>query len=889
MNRGACLPPFSLRLHRGGQTLTDIIIALAVVSIGALGFIKAFGTLTRGLHNSRLNTIAVNLAQEKIESLKNLSYYSLLVTTATMTNGNLNITYDSSNYAPETFSYWGQTTLTRAVIVSYAAPVNGKVQALPYTDNDPGLKMITVYVFWNDNGTWKKTSFTNMRENPDIATLNASISGHVYVSPGNTALPDAVVSVLGSPQWNATTDVNGKYSLSVSSGDYMVGASSYGYYGASAGPLAVPSAGSVAQDLYLSAIGSGTVAALSVYFSSHILVSQVVADTLTWVADGTWQDVQYVELFNPTTFPVQIGSAVGCVPGTASADLQLNFTCGPNCSSKSLSNIPLCYSTPTVQAGSFYLIANTSFSFIVAATSVTPDAYFANAYYPAYSWTNTEIIQANHAGAVYVTNAADNGIIDGVGWSHTANSVNTAPMPGTIGTGIPQRNGLATGDQIVRMSSPCAEVAGFGRAYDTQDNYNNFLYDPTSPGSFFYSPAYGTLSGWFSNLSGFPAIGGFASSDDGLSSPAVISSATSFNPLNGGGASQGCYYGYFDIPNVATGAWMVTVASEALEEVISSVSVPVPGSMVLVLSTSTSPAIFTSTGLVPMTESAVGGYVAGTIENAAGVPLNGITVTGPGGSALTGPSGLYFLALDTGTGQTVTANPAQADPIYVSQAQSLDVLLGEVTTQNFELSQGGGIMGYATTGLAALPGVVFVASSAAGGSATGTTDATGHFYITNLATGTYSVTPSLNSYESSNPTQVSNVSLTVAGSSEFSSSFTISGVLGTFAGVVSAGGSAITTGALIIASTATLSYPPPIIYGSSATGQAYFYATASKPDGTYALPVRGSSTAQSYTYNLLAVYSTVNPATGAVVIVSQSMNGQTVNEGATAPVNFTGL
>ena len=877
-----------------GQTLPEIVAALAVISIGALGFMKAFGSMSQALYRSRYGTIAVNLAQEKIESLKNLSYYDLLVTTAPATQPQLNFQYDTVDYAPESFSYWGGETMTRAVYVGYAAPENGKLVPEPYTASDPGLKMITVTVYWNDNKGWHDVVMTNLKENPNIAALNATITGTVSDTAGGY-VDGAVVSVLGSPQWSAQTNSNGLYLLSVAAGSYTVTASSLGFTSASSGLLSAPASQSVTQNFSLSPISSGAVAAMSVFFSSHIVISQIVADTQTVVADGTTQGVEYVELFNGTTYPIDLASTPSPACPDTGQHYNLSYICGGHgstgCSPATPSgglNPNLCFISTYVPAGSFFLIANTSMSFTVAgATAAAPDAYFGPnySYLPGSNPSPAPFMQTPHGGSMQLLDA-NNNVVDEVGWVNKA----TGNLPyDYLGNIIVLAGGIQTGDQIVRMSSPCAEAVGYGRAYDTQDNANNFFYDYTGGGFFLYPP-YGIDAGTFTSQGGFPALGGFASVDDGLSSPVEIASATSFNFL-GPGETQGCYYGYFNIPNVATGTWTVVVASGNLEMSVSSVSLPSEGATTLVLSTATSPAISLSSGVVPLTESAWGGYVAGTVSDALGQPLSGITVTGQGAAqnAVTGPSGVYFLALDSGTGITITANPNQLNPIYVSQAVNLDISIGELATYYFELSEGGGIKGYATTGTTPVPGAVFVASNTEGGSGTGVTDNTGTFYIQNLATGTYTVTPELSNTQSSDPAQVFDLALNSPGATVSAGTFTISGVLGTFAGTVSgAGGRTITTGVLIIASTESFSSPP-IIYGASVTGQAFYYTTASRPDGTYVLPVRGSSPSNSYTYNIMAVYSTVNLVTGAAVTAPPQLMTGSVDEGATTTINFTGL
>src|SRR5690242_2373173 len=83
-----------------GATLVELMVAVGILSIGILGFFGAFRFITISLHVSRTRTLATNLAQEKIESLKNVSYYALLITTASSVDNNFTpgIVYDNSNY-----------------------------------------------------------------------------------------------------------------------------------------------------------------------------------------------------------------------------------------------------------------------------------------------------------------------------------------------------------------------------------------------------------------------------------------------------------------------------------------------------------------------------------------------------------------------------------------------------------------------------------------------------------------------------------------------------------------------------------------------------------------------------------------------------------------------
>ena len=835
------------------------MVTVALIAIGAMAFISAFQGINRALQSARMRTIATNLAQEEVEYLKNFSYYTLLVTTSSLTNSNFtpNLPYDNSAYPPQTFSYWGNS-LTRAVYIQYATPVNGQMQTLPYTANDPGLKMITVYVWWNDGAGWREVEMQNLLENPNVSTLNSQITGFVYdSSSGNSPLSGAIVSVLGSPQWNTESSLNGSFSLSVAAGSYTVVASSIGFFSASSPLLSAPSGGSVSQNFYLTQMASGTVVANSVYFSSNIVISQIVADTQTVVGDGATQQVQYVELFNPTTFPVLIGS------NPLDPNVELNYLSNDGSGINNELNFPLYYVNTTISSGSYYLIANAT-SFYIAGIMVNADAYYTN---PLSLYQ--DVIATNHAGAVQIA-MPSGAIIDGVGWDH--NSVSHG-APWYEGSPIPSANGVQQGEQFIRFTSNVGMQMGWGRAYNTFNNQYDFFDLNPMIYSCYNSLTSEPIDG------GVPAVGAVVTANDGLSS-----STTAYSTGGNWPAAA------FALSNVATGTWMVVVASGAYQQSVSSVTISYSGQTIPILNSFTSPvSSFAPVGFLPLSSAALGGYIAGTVTSVQGTPLSGITVLGGASSALTNSSGFYFLSSSTGTAALGTAvslsvNPNQQNPLYVSATASVNVYSGEVTVQNFTLSQGGEIIGYATSGLSVLPGIVFVASNTETTQA-GTTDDTGHFYIPNLTTGTYTVIPQLSSGQTSSPAQAS-VNVGSGNLEVFSASFTISGIMGTFSGTVSAGGNPVTTGVIIMASTGTLSYPPPNITGSGA-GQIY-YATMSQPDGSYSLPVRGSNSSTTYTYNLLAIYPSVDEGNGAVSVVSQTQSGS-VNAGQTQTVNFTGL
>ncbi len=144
-----------------------------------------------------------------------------------------------------------------------------------------------------------------------------------------------------------------------------------------------------------------------------------------------------------------------------------------------------------------------------------------------------------------------------------------------------------------------------------------------------------------------------------------------------------------------------------------------------------------------------------------------------------------------------------------------------------------------------------------------TSDNTGNFYLANLATGTYTVQPSLDPLETASPSS-STVTLSSTGTATSVSTFTITTAVAQITGQVSIAASSqpITTGVLALATTATLSggstSAPPSLSG--ATGplcNPCYYTTSSDSTGQYTLNVRSSATA----YNVYGWYTTFSGTT----------------------------
>ena len=876
------------------------MVALVVLTIGVVGGMASFKSIAQAITASRTKTIATNMAQEKMEVLKNKSYFQLLVTTYTATSVGYspNFTYDAGNYPPETFTLWGAIAFTRVVKVDYVSVSGASVSTLPYTSNDPGMKKISVYVYWTERNAPAKVQVDSYYANPSVAVLSTGFRGQVCRSPNTAtcstanAVAGALVQVMGTPKWRGYADSNGNYNFQVAPGSYSLVCSTPGFVTQSTDLLSVAEGLSTSQNFSMAAIASGTVNSSSLYtYDPSLVISQVVASTVQ--ADGF--DAQYVELFNPTTAAMNIGASA------ASHAIQLNITstCG---NARTCQDIALTYVSTYVASGHYYLIANRS-SFTVLGTNYSADAYYTDTANgtcspapPVSDWSAPavkRILQAGHNGTVWLTDANSH-ILDAVGWDHS--SSRPAPSPRETG-GIPFNgsNALQSGEQIVRFSTPCAVGNAYGKAYDTDDNPNNFYYNNSGPSLPIGYPPFTSTGAVQTILAGRPSTGAYVFADDGNSSGIVSSSGSVSGPQG-----QTCLFSSFTLVGVATGTWTVTAVSNSFNQVVSNVVVT-QGASTGIANSATSPAWpAANLNYIAIASTYTGGLAVGYVYGAGAgynTRLSGISVGAGGSPTTTDAQGLYILSLSTGT-NTVIANYNSANGNYQTSSTDVTITQGTVTTvADFHLAQGGFIRGYVTSGTGALPNVVVDATQ--GGSVyEDTSDSTGYFSIfVATASAAYTLTPELDSSQSYTSSAVSpcagspiSCTVTAAGSTVFAGTVTVSGSMGTITGTVTSNGSAITTGVLIIASTATVPDPPADVVASSAPALAAFYAVSSQGDGTYSLDVRGST---STPYNMRAFYPVVDINTGSVSYTSKthsdaSPSGQaTVSAGASVTRNFT--
>lgn len=871
------------RNPRRGGTLTELMVATVILSIGVLGLFGSFRYIARSTFISRATSLATNLGQERIESLKNLSYYSLQISTDTGdipgTSGPMK--YDKVNYPPETISIGG-ITFKRYTLVGMGQLVGSNIDDVDFTYPDTGLKQITVTVAWTEAGQPKIWTLRNLLENPNVNPLDSTITGTVSNSAGGT-VASALVVVEQNENWGATANSAGVYSFSVYHGTYTVRASSTGYNDGVSGSIVASRGGTTTTNLSLSAVATGYVTG-SIWTNPHMVISQVVAATNTIVADGSPQEVEYVELFNPTTFPINIGTTAMVQKKvmlyyrdeTSPAPAYYRYDYPGNAADNSLF---INYVTTYVAPGHYYLIANAT-SFYINGAWINADAYMDDDYNDgtdAPSYPNYILNDKAALVAIYDWNT---GWIDAVGWADNNNVApwgegTTIPDYGGVNDGL----GMPAGKQIVRVSSPgisAAMLPNYGRAYDSGSNNYDFLYESASFTGFVYSPK-NMASGFFPTLTGKVPTWWMASPTYVSASDPHSGSTTAFTAYVTSGALS-LPYSRFQLAGVSTGTWTVAAAYSSFTNSYDNVLVT-QNAYTGVPNAATSPSwIGAGYHHMYLTSSTTSGFVKGVISNPNAQPISGITVQGGGVSKITGTNGVYFMAVSSGT-VTVVANPNNLNPSYIQGIENPVINAGAVTTQNFTLNFGGRITGYVTTGTTPLAYQAMTAVNAAGLQvAAGVTDTGGNFTMRNVSTGSYTVFPVLESGQDVMPNTLP-AAVTSTGS-VFVGTFTVSGAFGSISGTVSDAAGLVTSGALMLASTNTIASSPAAIVGSSAPAQVPMYMVSSKADGTYALPVRGGAT------YYLSAYVPVISGTG-VTITTKTYSGIIVSPSAATTKNVT--
>lgn len=843
---------------RVGATITELMVSTALLSVGAVGLMGSFMGIQKSLQLSKSTTLASTLAQEQMQILKQKVYYQILITTNPAYNTNFAppIEYDPGYFPPQTVLEGG-VSYTRYTMVEVAKEDSGAISILPPSTPDTGMKLVTVTAAWRVGAEWKRLSLRTIVANPDTVTANAIFNGTLRNANTMAPISGALVNVAENLGWRNTSNGAGVYSIGLSPGSFTLGTVVPGYFPAYRS-VSIVANETKTEDFNLVPMSSGSVVdGGAVWYNPNLVISQVVASTRQ--ADLNGFAAQYIELFNPTTAPLMINGAVN-----------LNISAPAGCTNAAAClNTALTYVNNSIPARGYYLIANTS-SLTVNGVGLTADAYFTdsanlscatppnmNLWDLAALPRKKLLIDVDHAGSVWLTDTAGT-VIDAVGWNHNAIA---APRYEGAPVGLASA-GLADGVQLIRTSSGNFLSSSYGRAYDYGFNNVDFTTAAIQYSAFNAASAAQTV------IAGKPALGAVVSATDGLSL-ATVTYASGYPPV-----------ARFALTQVATGTWTVLVSSEGWTLSHDTVTINATGSVFAFPSTMT----FLDTANAD-------GYITGRVADVLGNPINPAIPVDPGGMGAvkyaSTANGRYLLRVTPGTMDVIANSGVGAAANYVSVSSlGVTVAMGAVRSGvDFLLSQGGRVSGFVTRdGVNPLPGVaVSVIDSAGYARDQPVSGSDGRFTSLNIATGTYTVSPVLDSLESANPKDAS-VSV-VSGGTAFASTFTVSGALGVITGAVMASGQPLRTGALIVVTTATLTGAPPAppaISTMSLTAAPYYF-TSSTEDGTFRLEVR-QSTAPAY--RVYAYYVTY-PG-GAPTINALSQTGVQVLAGQTVTgVNFS--
>lgn len=476
---------------RNGYSLVEIMIAIAMIGIFVLGMATAYRAISKGTITSKTRTIANNIAQEKVESLKDLNYYRLRVTPlAAISNP-----YDTSNpYPPETVTI-DTLTFTRLTIIKKVKESGGNLQELAPTDQDEGLKKVEIEVTWVENGISRSLTQTNVRENPDRPPLDGAIKGTVTEQGTSNPVENAKISVVDNPAYSAYTDSSGYYVIAAPIGTCMVRADKREYVSAVSSSISVTS-GNTAQydftDLVLKSKGN---AAGIIYVCDHLVISHLATGT-------TDSSIEFVEIYNPTQYPITIDNS--------------NFKIKYIDSSNTIHTLAISWINNTVPSHGYFLFGSTN---PVTATvfgvpvSVVPDATFAAVMEP-------------DKGGIGISDNNDVWL-DRVGWSQSGHS---APSNAVETTGKQcGGGGLITGDSLIRYTHSGSADSSEGNSYDTNDNSLDFLY--FFPANLLRAPRNSSSSA-VSPVTGTPYSSANIFADDGLSYPANSNASGSYTLSN---------------------------------------------------------------------------------------------------------------------------------------------------------------------------------------------------------------------------------------------------------------------------------------------------------------------------------------------------------------------
>jgi prepilin-type N-terminal cleavage/methylation domain-containing protein len=841
----------STRVDDRGLTLVELIVSLAIVCGGVAALMGVFKSSARGITLNRTMTEVTALAQERIESVKSISYYRLRVTSSTVVVAGLAppVLSDPSQYGEPEISIGSKKFHRYTTVSKIRKQADSSVlEPVPWTDPDTGLKRVEVTVVWKEGTEMKQVVLSSLYENPHRPVSKSNFFGHV-TSTTSIPLANAKIEIIENPALHSVTDPSGFYELGAHPATYSLRASASGYFTVSRWNVLLTGSASD-QSFQLSKKSSVTVTG-TVWMNDHPVVSQVVGAMNVGISFPSGDE--YVEVYNPTTWTwttfsgsgrmglkFQRRNALDPIPRDIDIDYR-NTTLPPRC-------FYLFANKDTVEMASGYTrnadavwFATSPHNQTEFATARNANAKFTSSdpnVIPVYEdWVVASAREGEGSLILYTIDDALGEIIqDKVGW--TGGGSGTSPA---IFEGVPlsQMQGIERNEQFCRYTSTVAVVDGL-RAPAMDSNNNDRDWDSFNPISLSRYPKNSSPGDSVLPVAGTPAVGAEIFVNDGMSSP--VTATLEIPPMDRPSLAK------FSVGSVATGAWTVSgfladsFGSNSVNTAVSSVTR-------IFLSTSTSR-----------------GFVSGRVTSNNGADLSGIRVKCDWASTNSNTQGIYFLEVDPGI-WPVTANPGAENPAYVQAKRNVMVDKGKLTSGiDFVLFGGQLLRGKMTVdGVNPLPDFPVKITEFISGLAHSEVPSMGDgFFDVTVPTGTYIVEPIPESLETVVPPSVV-VGSSTGGDTVWTATFTVSSAYGSIVGrVLSASGEAITSGVMIFVSETALAGSPPsppvITEAFRVSGAKCFMATTGG-DGTFEVRVKGGSPVINYhVYGYYVLAASASPA-----------------------------
>ncbi len=199
----------NIQNNHKGFTLIEMMVFIFIFTITGITFYKVFATGTQAMSSVRSRLGAIQLANEKIETIHNLKYEDI---------GTLGGIPAGKIPQTETDTRSGKTYYVHCSVVAVDDPFDGTLAA--GTDTRPAdYKQIKVIVYWEDNNPAKATTAVATISPPGveamytggILSLNVLDSSAAGISQANVKIVNSTVSPAVNVQY--TTDNSGNLFL----------------------------------------------------------------------------------------------------------------------------------------------------------------------------------------------------------------------------------------------------------------------------------------------------------------------------------------------------------------------------------------------------------------------------------------------------------------------------------------------------------------------------------------------------------------------------------------------------------------------------------------------------------------------------------------------------